>query len=68
MADRGGTVVRAAVADGAYAQVRASRDGKFLAPAFDDTKEAIVSILPLDGQRRTSTHVRRQESFSRVVP
>jgi serine/threonine-protein kinase len=54
-ADRAGTVERLPPPSGPYVHVRASRDGKFLALGSDDSREAIVSIFPLDG---TST-VRR---------
>jgi serine/threonine-protein kinase len=48
-ADRAGTVERLSPPSGPYVHVRASRDGKFLAIGSDDSREAIVSIFPLDG-------------------
>ena len=48
-ADRAGTVERLPPPSGPYVHVRASRDGKFLAIGSDDTREAIISIFPLDG-------------------
>jgi eukaryotic-like serine/threonine-protein kinase len=49
VADRAGTVARLGVSNMPYAQVRASRDGKFLAVELEESKEKIISILPLDG-------------------
>jgi eukaryotic-like serine/threonine-protein kinase len=48
-ADRSGAAERLAVPNGLYTQVRASKDGKLLAVESEDSKERMISILPLDG-------------------
>jgi eukaryotic-like serine/threonine-protein kinase len=48
-ADRAGAVERFLPSAGRYTHVRASRDGRFLALGSDDTRDAFVSIFPLDG-------------------
>jgi serine/threonine-protein kinase len=47
-AGRSGPVERLAVPNGFYTDVRASRDGKFLAVESEESKEKMISILPLD--------------------
>jgi serine/threonine-protein kinase len=48
-ADRAGAVERLLPSAGRYTHVRASRDGRFMALGSDDTRDAFVSIFPLDG-------------------
>ena len=55
LADQTGTLERLPVPNRLYSQVRASRDGKLLAVESEDSKEKIISILPLYG----STAMRR---------